>query len=123
VFTIQELTSFDNISNRGSNLDREIASDVLFYVTTPRYSIPYLEEIGIRTRENRPNTITRQIELTIDIIESIQRYNDATSEKSERRVAVDFQSLIFNDANKSEGDLDATLQYIQLKDLKLKRLF
>lgn len=123
MFTIQELTSFDNISNRGSNLDREIASDVLFYVTTPRYSIPYLEEIGIRTRENRPNTITRQIELTIDIIESIQRYNDATSEKSERRVAVDFQSLIFNDANKSEGDLDATLQYIQLKDLKLKRLF
>ena len=123
MFTIQELTSFDNISNRGSNLDREIASDVLFYVTTPRYSTPYLEEIGIRTRENRPNTITRQIELTIDIIESIQRYNDATSEKSERRVAVDFQSLIFNDANKSEGDLDATLQYIQLKDLKLKRLF
>lgn len=123
MFTIQELTSFDNVSNRGSNIDREIASDILFYVTTPRYSIPYLEEIGIRTRENRPNTITRQIELTVDIIESVQRYNDATPETSERRVAVDFQSLIFNDSNKDEGDLDASLQYFQLKDFKQQRLF
>jgi len=39
-FTIDELTYFDNIVNRGQNVDREIAGDVLFYVTTPKESIP-----------------------------------------------------------------------------------
>lgn len=122
-FTIDELTSFDNIVNRGSNIDREISGDVLFYVTTPKESIPYSRALGTLIKENRPLTLQRDIEISVSIIESIQLYNDSVSNViAERRVAIDYNNIEFDMSEAGTGDLIANILFTQLKDLNAKTL-
>jgi len=117
-FTIDELTSFDNIVNRGQNVDREIAGDVLFYVTTPKESIPYSRALGSVIKENRPLTLQRDVEISVSIIESIQLYNDSVSNLvAERRVAIDYNNIEYDMSETGTGDLLAKVLYTQLKDL------
>jgi len=117
-FTIDELTSFDNIVNRVQNVDREIAGDVLFYVTTPKESIPYSRALGSVIKENRPLTLQRDVEISVSIIESIQLYNDSVSNLvAERRVAIDYNNIEYDMSETGTGDLLAKVLYTQLKDL------
>lgn len=118
-FSIDELTSFDNITSRGQNIDREIGSEVLFYITTPRESIPYSRSVGTRVRENRPLTLQRDVEISVSIIESIQLYNESVSnEITERRVSIDYNSIEYDFSEQQTGGLLARVPYTQLKDLK-----
>jgi hypothetical protein len=120
MYPIEELTDFVVTANFGKNRDLEVQSEVMLSILVPKKSIPYYREYGsiVQAIENTPITILRLIELSIDIIQAVQRYNEDLTSSEERRVSVLPDSLDFDDSNKVNGEISVQLVYTPLWNLE-----
>lgn len=118
----QLLSATPQFVRNGKNLDIEIGSDVFVAVLTPKKSQPYARAIGTDIKLGRPNNIVTQALLINDIVESVAIYNrSVVNSRFNRRVVLGPQAgITFNDENRFQGDLDATLLYVQEKDLQIR---
>ena len=122
-YTIDELISFRIVSNRGTDVDREIAADVLSSILIRKKSLPYNRSRGTRLRdqENVGFNLFKEILITTDIIESIQNYNDSVEgTKFERRVAVLTENedvIEYIVTNSQTGEFDVRVTYLPFRQL------
>lgn len=120
-YSISELFDLRTLTNYGLDLDKEIQCEVLLSIVTNKKSVRYFNNFGtnLQYKENIHNNISNAIMLGIDIINSVQVYNEnAISDKYERKVSLPFDSIEFDSENDSVGQLDIRCKYYPLKDLK-----
>lgn len=119
-FSLYDLYSLKTLSNYGKDIEKEIQSEVFLSITTPKKSIRYFNSFGTQLyrKENKPINTTELIMLGIDIIESVQTYNDSIISDNERRVLIPFDSIEYYSDNQVSGELDINVSYFPLSDLK-----
>jgi hypothetical protein len=115
---LQESFSFNLISNYGKKINDEIRFEVLLHALTPKKSTSYYRQLGsnLHKIDERPLTIENSIEIAIDLVESIQLYNENIVSKDERRVSINFQDINF-ELNEKLGKLNCSFSYISLNNL------
>lgn len=116
---VSELFDFSTTSNFGKDIDKEIQAEILLSLITPKKSIPYYREWGtdLTRSENTPITIANFLNLQIQAVESIQKYNDDINSREERRVSISQDDIeIFID-EQTNGIMEMQVPYIQLRDL------
>jgi hypothetical protein len=124
VDSLESFLSFNTFANYGTNLDSEIGMEVILHILTQKKSVGYYRQMGsvLKTRENQPITITRAVQIGIDIVESIQIYNENLVSKDQRQVSINFEDLEFDDSAQNVGQLDCKVLYYPIKDLKIKEV-
>lgn len=121
MITLDQALDFSTYANYGKNQDLEIFSEVALYILTGLKSVPYYREMGtqVRSFENKPIQLEKQITVAIQILQSVQKYNDDVNlDDGDRRVALSFDDIEFDDTNRQAGELDTKILYTPLKDLK-----
>lgn len=117
--TIQGLMAFSTTSQYGTDVDNEIAADVVLACTTPIRSIPYLRAYGTKAKlsESKPLTILSELDLQIQVIQSVQFYNDNIVSQYERRAAVTTDSIEFDESGKNAGMLGMSIRYMPMNKI------
>ena len=120
---LSKLLSISTFSNYGKDLDTEINAEVYIHILAQKKSVSYYNKMGVANKENTPLTIQRAIQLGVDITDSVQLYNDnITSDKYERKVAMPFDLIEYEDAGMVKGELGIKALYYTLKDFKTGKI-
>ena len=118
--TIDEATSFEAMTRSAGDPDLEIQAELLSYIMARKGSLPYYRSAGtsLADMENRPLNPFTSIQVTVDIIEAVQSYNDSLSESlTERRVAIQAESIDLK-VDKETESLMVDFNYTPIKDAK-----
>jgi hypothetical protein len=119
--TTTELFDFSTTSRWGSDVDKEIDAEVLLYLLTPKKSVPYYRDMGTNLvrSENRPLNVPAAVRMGVEVVESIQQYNDDHDiSADERRVSVPFEEIDFDDEQQRIGNFGITVKYTSLRNVQ-----
>jgi hypothetical protein len=119
-----DFLSFKTFANYGSNLDEEISMETALHILTDKKSIAYYRQMGsvLKRRENYPLTLTTAVQIGIDIVESIQIYNENIVSRNQRQVSINYEDLQFEDSARNVGQLDCKVTFYRIKDLKAQEV-
>jgi hypothetical protein len=122
------LKDFDTFFYYGRNkLDHETKSDVFANLVQPTRSLFYsrsLNSAGVSEYENNPISLALYVSLPYAIVKSLSKRNqyvgNGENGTKDRRVAVSQSSIGIE--NKKDGNVDVTILYVPLSDLKQTEL-
>lgn len=121
--SLQENFSLSKTANWGNDPEGETFGEVFLHALTEIGSVAYYREMGTEAvrMENRPANIFNLIRVGTGIINSVQLYNENSTEgDTERRVVVDFSDIEFEDTNKNIGEVDIRFFYTPLRNVNRK---
>lgn len=125
-YSVEELTDFAIVADRGRDVPKEIHAEIFWIVMTEHGSLAYYREYGVRYKklDQQPVREFLASQGQKEISEAVQTYSDGAESHAlaERRAVASSRSIEVDRADKA-GAMNIRFRYTALRDIQNQKSF